>query len=463
MKKSMALALAPLLAAAAVSAQQAPAVRPLGKAAGVSKADFGANVWVRHLANGSVLVNDIANRRVVMLDSTMTSMTVVADSTPATGNAYSGRAASLVAYRGDSTLFVDPSSLTMLVIDPQGTVGRTMALPRSQDAMMLGNSMIGGAAFDGTGIVYRTMNFQRMMMGMRPGQGGAPQAPQMPDSTPIVRVNLATRSVDTLDQIKVPQMKMDIQRDENGRVNISMIANPLPTVDDWAVLSDGSIALVRGRDYHIDFIRPDGTRESAPKLPFEWRRLSDEDKVAFMDSVKVQRERLLAQMDSADAARGVERGGGIARGVPGNGQGGAPGGGQGRGPAGQGGGPPGAGGRVMIEMAPGGAGGAGNGGPMPMGGRNMQFVPANELPDYQPVFFAGAARADGDGNLWIRTVPTKSVPGGPIYDVVNGKGELIDRVQLPADRVIIGFGKGGVVYLTSQSGQTRAIERATIR
>lgn len=440
-----------LLCAAPLWAQQAPAVRPLGKVVATSRAEFGPNTFLRHLSTGAVLVNDIQNRRVVLLDSTLTQATVVADSTPATATAYSGRAASLVPFRGDSTLFIDPQSLTMLVIDPAGTIGRTMALPRSQDAMMLGNAMLGGTAFDGSGLVYRTMNFQRMMMGMRAGgggggTGGAPQhAPQMPDSTPIVRVDLATRSVDTLAQIRIPQVKLDIQRDENGRMNVSTVMNPLPTVDDWAVLADGSIALLRGRDYRVEFIRPNGTRETGPKIPFEWRRLSDEDKIAFMDSVKAQRERMLAQLSREDSLRGgservMTRGNGGGAGGPGG---------------------PGGGDRITIQLSPGGAGGGGS--PAMMGGRNMQFVPANELPDYQPVFFAGAARADADGNLWVRTVPTKSVPGGPVYDVINGKGELVDRVQVPAERAIVGFGKGGVVFLMSQTGPTRLIERAMAR
>lgn len=447
----IALAAAPVVA----TAQQPVPTRALGPVVATSKAEFGPVMTVRHLANGGVLVNDVQNRRVVMLDSTLAQMTVVADSTPATATAYSGRSAGLVAWRGDSSLFVDPQSLTMLVIDPAGNIVRTMALPRSQDAMMLGNAMLGGTAFDGRGIVYRTMNFQSIMRGARPGAGragAAPVMPQMPDSTPIVRVDIATRAVDTLGQIRIPQLKLDVQRDENGRVTVSTIANPLPTVDDWAVLSDGSIAFVRGRDYHVDFIRPDGTRESGAKIPFEWRRLSDEDKVAFMDSVKAQRERLLAQMEAQDSARGAAERGGGQRVMRGGGDGPARGG------------PPGD--QVRITFGPGGGGGGGAGGggnPMMMGGRNMQFIPADELPDYQPVFFAGAARADNDGNLWVRTVATKAIPGGPVYDVINGKGVLVDRVQIPADRAIIGFGANGVVYLATQTGTARAIERARLR
>src|SRR5438270_4437800 len=75
----------------------------------------------------------------------------------------------------------------------------------------------------------------------------------------------------------------------------------------------------------------------------------------------------------------------------------------------------------------------------------LNFVAASELPDYRPAINIGSAKADADGNLWIRTSATR--PGavaGPIYDVVNRKGELVDRVQIPSGRQIVGFGKGGV-------------------
>ncbi len=33
----------------------------------------------------------------------------------------------------------------------------------------------------------------------------------------------------------------------------------------------------------------------------------------------------------------------------------------------------------------------------------MTFISPSELPDYRPAFAQGAAQADLDGNLWIRT------------------------------------------------------------
>jgi hypothetical protein len=95
--------------------------------------------------------------------------------------------------------------------------------------------------------------------------------------------------------------------------------------------------------------------------------------------------------------------------------------------------------------------------------RNMTFVDPAELPDYKPAFFANAARADADGNAWIRTIPTKATAGGPVYDVISAKGELVDRVQVPAGRTIAGFGPGGVVYLVSRTEGGLVLERARSR
>src|SRR5438046_904516 len=124
---------------------------------------------------------------------------------------------------------------------------------------------------------------------------------------------------------------MDMKSDDNVRVTVTMMMNPLPVVDEWAVLSDGSIALVRGRDYHVDWVRPNGTRESSPKIPFEWQRLTDEDKIAFIDSVKAARERMAANAPAPAVPGGAAGGaaGGVA-GSAGGAAGGAAGGGRDR-------------------------------------------------------------------------------------------------------------------------------------
>ncbi len=85
----------------------------------------------------------------------------------------------------------------------------------------------------------------------------------------------------------------------------------------------------------------------------------------------------------------------------------------------------------------------------------LEFVPLKEMPDYQPPIRSGAAKADLDGNLWILpTTSAQSKAGELVYDVVNSKGELFQRVRLPVGRSIAGFGHKGVVYLMYRDGTT---------
>jgi hypothetical protein len=245
----------------------------------------------------------------------------------------------------------------------------------------------------------------------------------MPDSSAIVRLSLATRKVDTAVYYKIPQTKMTVNQTDRG-ISITSQLNPMPVVDDWTVLSDGTIAVVRGQDYHVDFLTADGARTSSPKIPFDWQRLTDDDKVAVIDSAT----KAVEQMRSAPAGANASA--------------------------------PAAGNRVVMNMTFGGDGAARGAtttaGALPP----INLVSPSELPDYRPAFTQGAAKADLDDNLWIRTTAVRTgAIAGPIYDVINRQGQLVDRVQVPAGRVIVGFGKDGVVYMLARDESGNWLER----
>jgi hypothetical protein len=417
-------------------AQSLPPIRQLGPVTAVAKEPLGAVSSVRHLPNGRVLVNDILGRRVVLFDSTLATATIVADTTSATANAYGTRPGGLITYRGDSTLFIDPASLSMLLIDANGKVVRVMSAPRAQDVGFLVGGPFGNPGFDPQGrLIYRAPpNF----MTMRPPAGASgnrpPQFPTPPDSAALVRFDLATRKVDTVTYFKTPKFSLNVTQSSEGGVRVTSTTNPLPQGDDWALLPDGTIALVRTRDYHIDWLGPDGTLSASPKIPFQWERLTDEGKVAFIDSAKVAIEKarasgqfgreggpqIMTRTAVEGAAAGAQRGGNT----------------------------------TVTTVGP---GGGAPGGQLPP----LVMVQPSELPDYKPAFAPGSTRADADGNLWIRT--SQNVNGIPVYNVVNRKGELIDRVQLPQNRVLVGFGAGGVVYLAVRDGATARLEKARVR
>ena len=482
------LTLSTLLAPAAGAQQSSerPAARPLGAAVATSEA-MRAISAVRQLPGGRLLVNDPASRRVVMLDSMMKIIKVVADTTPATQNAYGLRGGGILPWRGDSTLFLDPASLSMLVLDPDGEIKRVMAAPRPDDVFSLVGGALGYPGFDAKGrLVYRAtgLTFPRRAGGGQGGAAGA-QPPTLPDSTPLVRFDLATRKLDTVAYIKVAAPRITFLENE-GRRQISFTVNPLPEVDDWAMLPDGTVAILR-KDYHVDFIDADGRRTVSPRIPYDWQRLNDSAKTAITDSVKALVERggpaaglqgLLGGGDGGGMGAGAFGGGGFG-GFAGGGGGGGFGGGRGnRGGGGGGGGdgppPPrrdaatggaAAGGAAGAAGAgAGAAGGARQGGGGGRGfGPQVNIVPASELPDYRPAFANGSVRADADGKLWVRVIPTNATGRGPEYDVIDRSGKLVDRVMLPAGTTIAGFGPGGTVYLGVRDAAGVHVVRASER
>jgi hypothetical protein len=242
------------------------------------------------------------------------------------------------------------------------------------------------------------------------------------DTTPVMRADLESRRVDTLAWVKTGGTVALLGR-VDAKSPVRFTTMPVEAVDVWGVLSDGTIGIVRGQDYHVDWILPDGTKRSTTKLPFDWKRLTDEDKQRLIDSVRTERGPKL----------GAALGQGVPAGPPpdpaGGGGGGAPG--------------------VRVYVPPDQRGPVRA--PLP-----MEYIPPalKDIPDYYPSVRASAAIADRDGNLWILPNSTaQSKHGELVYDVVNPKGDF-HRVRLPDGRSIAGFGKGGVVFLLSGNRAT---------
>ena len=399
-------AVAPL---AAQQQMKAPPVRQLGPITARADELLGAVSTAVPLPDGRVLVNDVLRRRVVMFDSTLKEVTVVADSTSATANAYGARGGGLLSYHGDSALFIDPASLSMMVINAKGELAGIKAVPRANEINLLVGGPNGRPGFD----AKNRMVYRGQARGRAAGRNARPTVgnfvmPEQPDSAPVVRVDLATRKIDTIAMFKIPRADIKVTQGNDGRMNIQTTINPLPTTDDWALLSDGAIAVVRGSDFHIDWIDADGNMTSSPKILFDWVRLSDEDKEMVLDSARAAVER-----QRSEAGRLMGRGD----------------------LAGAGG--------AFVGMMGGGPGGPGGGGlQMP----TVNMVDAKDLPDYRPPFGQQSSLGDADGNLWVRTSAAVGA-GGPIYYVISRQNEIIDRIQIPQGRIVAGFGRGGVVYL----------------
>jgi hypothetical protein len=526
---------------AVLQAQPGPAIQRIESASALSPDAFGAVTNVRELPDGRVLVNDGTRRRLLLLDTAMTTQRVVLDSLSEIAHTYGPRAGTLIPWRGDSTLFIDPAAFAAVVLAPDGSVVRVRSVWRVQDIPFFTNNTgaMGFAGVDARGrVVYRVPATPAPPA--VPPPSNVPYIPPPPDSAFIVAVDLDTRRADTLGVIRIPRVDQRIRRTGDMRFTTEVTTNPLPLTDHWAVLPDGTVAFIRGDNYRVDYLQPDGSIRSTGRIPYDWQRLSDDDKVALVDSTRdaLQRAATTAYVtamirwtntygrpypegfqvpEGYVPAMGFGRDWILPPGVefpatyvyacapgqePPPGMAGAfqmgagamqmPAGGiqmQGGGIRIEGGGPP-PGGTIQVqggtvvqrEGAPAGAAGAAAAAaavclpaPANTGGGTVPAAPtmryvgvtgAYDLPDFRPPLVpgaAGAVRADMDGNLWIRTVPTRPVPGGPVFDVVSPAGELVNRIQLPPGYTVVGFGRDRVVYLTMRDPAGLKLARVRLR
>ena len=504
-----------MLTAATAAAQDAPAtpavqvpVREVTPVIARTAQPLMSATMVRPLSDGSVIVNDVQRRQLVRFDASLKNAKIVADTAPGAPMPYGQRPIGLLPYTGDSSLVVDASTLSLVLIDGNGKTVRVMASPRPNDINTLTNANLGSHAFDAKGRLYYRQGgaggpggggMGGMMFGggndrggNRGGQGGQggnnarPAAVRpaggdvggppggggfggqpfggpggrgfnpasQPDSVPIVRVDFETRKADTVTFVKVPKNESSMTRGEDGSTRLTIKINPLPQADDWALLADGTVAVMRVLDYHVDYYRPDGSHVASDKLPFDWKRITDEEKTKLVDS--------LATMAKAASERMGQGGGG--------------------------------------------------------GGFRMNFEPigAERLPDYYPPVRQGSSIADRNGNLWV--IPTTSnlsaqlaqtfmggrgmggpppgaaaggAPGAPgagrdstrqgpppaamammgamanqpplVYDVITPAGKLVERVKLPAGRQIVGFGADGLIYVTAREGRQLFLETVKLK
>lgn len=407
------------LSALSCNATVAPAAQPSGAPQGVPIVDlpeppvktpgtFGAILGIREVPGGKVLVNDVPRRQMKLLDSTLANATIVFDSVPGSDNSYGARPLPLVRYLGDSSLTSDVSAGTLLMLGPTGQITRAVASPYVLNVPPYSNlvSMMGGrqTGVDNKGRIV----FQSFPDAVRRGMTDEERVAAIGNTTvPLLRADLDTRRVDTVTMVKQGGITALMGRVGDGPVRITSM--PVEIIDVFGVLSDGTVGVVRGQDYHVDWFLPDGTTRSTAKLPFDWKRLTDEEKQRMVDSARaVTATRTMRVQDPNPDAAGGGGGGGGRSSVP----------------AGQ---------RPPGRDVP------------------MEYVaPAlSQFPDFYPSVRMSAAIADLDGNLWILpNSSARSRNGELVYDVVNPKGDF-HRVRIPVGRSIAGFGKGGVVFLQS--------------
>jgi len=408
-------------------------VRPLGPIVARCPIVFRSIIGVRPLLNGFVLVSDNKLGEVVLLDSTLQHATVVLDTSsspahrylmPQTMPAGPGRAEGitlsltgnglLVPLAGDTTLFLDRFSGVYVVLDPAGRIARVAAVPQPAPIEGFGGSTPGGR---GPGFTPRgELIFMRAApLRSAPPPGSSPMLRMLSpkaDSAPLSRVNSRLGTIDTVAWLRVP---VDFYPPR---------VNPFPTTDDWTVLQDGTIAIIRGHDFHVDWIAPGSmTMTSTPRIVFPWRRLSDSVKALIDDSAHAyfvahprQQQSLLGTPGDINSLYEV------------------------------------------AEYIP-------------------DVVPDSVLPSYVPAFSGYTALSGLDDRVWIRVLLSgrpdfavgqlRQVEMGrardpAVYYVIDRRGGVVDRVALPGATELRAVGRGSA-YLVSREGTGLQLARARLR
>ena len=358
---------------------------PLGPPQATFPEDFGAIQTVRELPDGRVLVADPLGKLLYAVDVDAGSRTAVGSQGQGPGEYVQPDA--VWPLPGDSTLLVDLGNGRLVALGSDLGFGPTMPIglgePRPGAPLVLALPQ----GVDGRGRIYaRAMG----------GPGGA-----LADSADILRIDRVTRRQEAVGRFKLPGRTQQTAGGAGER-NVRIAPLPLTPEDAWGVAPDGSVAIARAGDYHVEWIAPDGRVVRGPAQGVERIGVGTAEKEAWV----------------TEQGRG---GGGLQIGVTMmNGQ-------------------------MSMSFGRGGQGG----GPREIDGYTW--------PDRLPAFHGGRLPIDPQSRAWVRRHGRAGAP--TTYDVFDRRGERVGSVTLPGDRRVVGFGRGTVYVVAFDDFDLSWLER----
>jgi len=238
---------------------------------------------VRELRDGRVVVVDFREKLVQLIDLKAQKSTKIGRE--GSGPGEYGLPMGLVGLPGDTSIIFDPMNTRYLTILPDGRTGATFRIemaPRSGTGPAVGGPTVqtitAPRATDSQGRLY----FEGPPLTM------GPQGPVPSDSAAVMRYDRKTKRLDTLAFLQLPKNSATVQSISSGgqqNVNIRIGGpSPFPSRDGWTVLPDGSIAVARVKDYHVDIIAPNRTVTRGPAVPFSPVKIGDAEKQEYRDS-----------------------------------------------------------------------------------------------------------------------------------------------------------------------------------
>lgn len=171
-------------------------------------------------------------------------------------------------------------------------------------------------------------------------------------------------------------------------------------LDAWGVFRDGRVIVVRGRDYSIELVDPDGRVTQAGRGPTPLLSLAREDAEFTRDSLNRQRAELLRRMpmNPMSGAAGVS------------------------------------------------------------GGRPPPALP-DPLPTHWPLLRGDEVHVDWQDRAWVRVRTAPRDTGPSRYDLFDRDGRFLKAVAVDAGGIVIGFGRSAVFVAWPDEDELRWVKR----
>lgn len=374
----LAIAMATLaLGCSAGPAPNVPPAQALAAAVDSIATPFSMPRWLAEAADGSLVLYDRVDNVLYRVERGVGE--AIPLSTKGAGPMEYRVAQGIVRGPGDSLWVMDRPGSKAIVLDTEARPVREQRSPiLSSTADAIGNGWV--RAISAAGDWYgsaRAMTF-------------APTF-HVDDSASVIVWRRATGTTDTLARVGMRPIAF------TSRTTAPRL-DAFDPIDAWGVFRDGRVIVVRGGDYGIELIDPDGRVTRAGRGPTPLLPLTREDAELTRDSLNRARAEVLRMMPMSGQA----------------------------------------------GVSP--------------GGRPLPALP-DPLPTHWPLLRGDDVPVDWQDRAWVRVRSAPRDTGATRYDLFDREGRVVKSVEVGAGGVVIGFGRSGVFVAWPDADELRWVKR----
>lgn len=260
-------------------AQPDAAMRTLGAPASEHSEPFSSIGSLRELSDGRVLVTDIIEERILVLDLRRGRATSIGRI--GSGPVEFSRPGPLLPAGGDTTWMLDSDNARLVRIHPDGTLGQSFSLLAREGPFRTDESGTRVTVDRPRSSIHPQYIDPLGRMFEEKRVGVSQRSDRITrDSAAILRWDLTSGVADTLAWLYTASSFATATARPPGRVAVftTSVHVPFNSRDAWAMGRDGSIAIVRAGEYHVEWITPDLRLIVGEPIPYERIRITESDR-----------------------------------------------------------------------------------------------------------------------------------------------------------------------------------------